>query len=201
LTIPIKLTGRNFNPYLNYQDLEIAQYYFSIDIWCKNEDYMPIIEIDTKMVFPGKPFKFIDVSMLLPEGMWLHRKYDNILYNSIVTMGQNFNYVISSTLFPSPDPTIDLEKSNEEVEEDEVSDETKQFEAYINQSKESQQTKKKKKQAMPIAVASSKKLLQVKSEGADNKSLRKLIAKGPVDKKGAKKPEKKSAPAEETPKA
>jgi len=184
LTLPIKLTGRNFDPVLRDMDVEIAQYHNEVEVWCKNDEYPPLFEIDTILISPGKPFKFIDLNLLLPEGMWLHRKYDNIMYSSIASMGENFNYILSSKLFP-----LDDVKENISAE-GEVSDETKNLENILNKSKS---VKKKKDVSMPFGAASSKKILQSKTDGADRHALRNTM-KAPASDKKAKKPVEKKTP-------
>jgi len=85
-------------------DLELAQLHHQVDVWVTTEDYPPQIEIDCRMFTHKKPFKFIDLIKILPEGMWLHRKYDSLMYQSIVTLGENYNLLLASNNFPVIDP-------------------------------------------------------------------------------------------------
>jgi len=161
-------------------DAEIVQHFYNVLIWTKVEDYPPILEIDTRLVFPNKPFKFIDLSNMLPEGIWLHRKYDSVMHNAIVSMSENYNYFLSSTAHPIDDATnLTLEKT--ETEED--AQELKDMQEMIEQAHKSK--KKKKPVTMPFTAVSSKKMMQTKNDGADPKALRKLMlgSKGGGDKK------------------
>jgi hypothetical protein len=172
LTLKIKLIGRHLQPYLQNLGVEIAQYYHEVDVWTTTEEYLPLIEIDTRLVSPDKPFKFLDLSLMLPEGMWLHRKYDRVMYNSIASMGENFNMILASTLYPADDPdNVSGAANNDEAE---LSGDIKHMNDFIEQTQGPKQNKKKAL-SMPLAVASSKKLLQIKSEGADTKAIRKLM--------------------------
>lgn len=104
LTLQIKLVGRHLNELISDLDFELAQLYNEVDVWVTTDDYPPIIELDCRMVSHKKPFKFLDLIKLLPEGMWLHRKYDSLMYQSIVTLGENYNLLLSSNNFPVVDP-------------------------------------------------------------------------------------------------
>jgi hypothetical protein len=186
LTIPIRVSSRNIDPMIRDNDVEFAQYIYEVDVWCKNDDYPVIFEVDSRMIQPSKPYKIIDLQMSLPEGMWLHRKYDRLLYNGIFGMGENFNLIISNTLYP-----VDEIKEKEDTEE--LADEAKQLQTIMgSKTKE----KKKKTVTMPFTAASSKKIMQAKNEGADKKAIRQLAGKGPGDKKGGKKPAEKKPPAD-----
>ena len=161
-------------------DVEIVQHFYNVLIWTKVEDYPPILEIDTRLIFPNKPFKFIDLSNMLPEGIWLHRKYDRVMHNSIVSMSENYNLFLSSTAHPIDEATnLSLEKT--ETEED--VQELKEMQEMIEQAHKSK--KKKKPVTMPFTAVSSKKMMQTKNDGADPKALRKLMlgGKGAGDKK------------------
>ena len=152
-------------------NVEIAQYYHDVEVWCKNEDYPPLFEIDTRWITPDSPFKFLDLSLMLPDGMWLHRKYDRVMYNSIASMGENFNMLIASTQIPVDDPDNVGEVGADDTE---LSDELKEMNDFIEKT-QGPKTKKKKGLSMPLSAASSKKLMQVKTEGADSKALRNLM--------------------------
>lgn len=174
LTLKINLVGRHLNPLLHNMGSELVQYFDEVDVWCKNDEYPPIIEIDQRVILPTKPFKFFDLNMMLPEGMWLHRKYDRIFGNSIASVSENFNHILSSTLFAA-----------EETEENDVIYKMKPEDLEENKAEQAnlastslQKAKSKVNLQMPIAVASSKKLMQIKSEGADAKAIKKLMKKG-----------------------
>lgn len=152
-------------------NVEIAQYYFDVDVWCKNEEYPPILEIDTRLITPDRPYKFLDLSLMLPEGIWLHRKYDRVMYNSIASMGENFNMVLASTQITAGDPENAAEVGNDTTE---LSDELKEMNDFIEKTQGPKQ-KKKKSLSMPLSAASSKKLMQIKNDGADANAMRKLM--------------------------
>lgn len=59
---------------------------------------------------PKKPFKFSDLVKMLPDGMWLHRKYDSYRNLAIVTLGENYNIMISSYNYPMSNPEDPDEK-------------------------------------------------------------------------------------------
>jgi hypothetical protein len=179
----MKLVGRHLQPLTSNMGSELVQHYFDVDVWCINDEYPPLIEIDQRLIAPNKPFKFEDLYLMLPEGMWLHRKYDAMFSNAIASMTDNFNHIISSTMYPADD-VEDADNIQEDSEA--INDEMKAMNDFLLKT---QGKKKKKAQlSMPIATASSKKLMQLKAEGADAKAIRKLMSKG-AD-KGAK-PKKK----------
>lgn len=168
------------NPVLADMDVEIVQHFYNVHIWSKVEDYPPLIEIDTRLIFPNKPFKFIDLSNMLPEGVWLHKKYDRVLYNSIASMSENFNYFLSSNAYPIDDTSnLSLDKEQESQETEEM----KEMQELMSQAH--QNKKKKKAVTMPFNAVSSKKMMQTKNDGADPKALRKLMT---GSKGGDKKP-------------
>ncbi len=173
LNLKIKLVGRHLQPLLINMGSEMVQYYFDVDVWCKNEEYPPLIEIDYRLISPSEPFKFEDLSLMLPDGIWLHRKYDRVMQNSIASMTDNFNQVISSTLYPADDNDNAAEIGSDEQE---MSDEVKAMNDFIEQTQGAK--KKKTKLSMPLNVASSKKLMQIKNDGADAKAIRKLMKTG-----------------------
>jgi hypothetical protein len=185
LNLKIKLVGRHLQPLVDNLGSELIQYYFDVDVWCKNDEYPPLIEIDQRLISPDKPFKFEDLYLMLPEGMWLHRKYDRVFGNSIASMTDNYNHILSSTLYPADD--IKNAAGNEE-EDLSTNEDMKTFNQFIEQT----QGKKKKKTnlSMPIGVASSKKIMQLKSEGSDAKSIRKLMKKSDKDSKSKSKKKK-----------
>jgi len=100
-------------------DLELAQLHHQVDVWVSTDDYPPIIEIDCRLFLHKKPFKFVDLIKILPEGMWLHRKYDSLMYQSIVTLGENYNLLLASNNFPVIDPD-DPEGEKADISEEEL---------------------------------------------------------------------------------
>lgn len=178
LTLPIKLTNKFYNPYVGSLDVELAQYYHEVDVWCTTDDYPPILEIDTRLITPGKPFKFLNLNLFLPEGMWLHRKYDSVMYNSIASMGENFNLIIAGKQYPLDEPGTSKEKEDQENEE------ARQIDALIDRGLQVKKTKKGP--SMPFSAASSKKIMQAKNEGADKAAIRKVMQSGGGEKKKKK---------------
>lgn len=178
-------------------DCELVQYYNEVDVWCKNEEWPPVIEIDARILRPYFPFKFIDLAKYLPDGIWLHRKYDNMYNNGIISVGDNFNYFISNKLYPFDDPSKVL-KENED--ESTISEELEARQEFL---KNTQGIKKKSTKivTMPLVAASSKKILQLKSEGADAAALRNSMKKNAAakNKKAGPASAKSASSAEKTP--
>ena len=44
-------------------------------VWCYNESYPAVIEVDCKDLSPQLSIKIGDVEKMLPDGMLLHKKY------------------------------------------------------------------------------------------------------------------------------
>jgi hypothetical protein len=190
LTLEIKFVGRELNPYLRDMDIEFAQYFNKFDIWTVNDEYPPLLEIDVRRVFPWQPYKIIDLKMDLPEGMWLHRKYDNLMYQAICSMGENYNYFLSSNIIPFDESY----KTTDELEAEMMFDSDEEEE--LKKKEEAKKVvKKKTPHTMPVVTASAKKLMQIKGEGATRKALKDNLKKiqmglGPKKEKKGKKPEK-----------
>jgi hypothetical protein len=190
LKLEVKMIGRQHNPYLKEFNMEIAQHIYEVDVWCKTDEYWPLIEIDTRLVAPGKAFKLMDLSMMLPEGMWLHRKYDKMLQQGVISLGENFNYFLSNTLYPVKDPAEEAEEGGEEVD---LTD----FKSFAMAGPEEKKLPPKTSFA-PFFKTSARRLMQAKNEGADQKALKILNKKGPKPKGGQKTPPAGKA-AEKTP--
>lgn len=47
----------------------------SIMVWCYNDRYPGVIEVDCKDLSPNMPIKIGDVEKMLPDGMFLHKHY------------------------------------------------------------------------------------------------------------------------------
>lgn len=183
LRLKVKLTGRQVQPLIENLDVEVNQFCHEVEVWCINDEYPPILEIDARLLFPEKPFKYEDLAMMLPEGMWLHRKYDNMFRTSIVTIGENYNYLLANTLMP-----FDLPSQGKTQDED------SEEQGLIKKEQEYSTKKKSKGVSMPFAAASAKKLMQTKSEGADAKAVRKSVQARNI-KKDPKKVQKIASPA------
>jgi hypothetical protein len=177
LNVELKLVGRHLNYELQELNFEIAQYYHNVDIWCVNDEYPPVIEIDTRLINFHTPLRFRDLDHFLPEGMWLHRKYDREYNNAIVGMTENYNHILTSHLFPFPNEGEEAQKQGEEggVNEDEAILQAKEmFEAQ----NELKKNKTKAKKDIPYILTSSKKLMQLKSAGANAKAVKESLKKG-----------------------
>ncbi len=121
VTLQIKLAGRNLNELIDDFDLELAQLHHMVDVWVTTSDYSPILEIDCRLIGHKRPFKFIDLVKLLPEGVWLHRKYDSLMHQAIATLGENYNLLLASNNFPIVDPN-DPEEEKTFISKEEIMD-------------------------------------------------------------------------------
>lgn len=104
LTMPLKLVGRHLNDVIADLDVEVCQLYLFADVWCSTDDYPAALEIDARLVTHKQPFKFSDLVLMLPDGMWLHRKYDSYRNLAIVTLGENYNILLASYNYPITNP-------------------------------------------------------------------------------------------------
>lgn len=100
----LKLVGRHLQHLVENLDVELAQLYNQVDVWCANDEYPPLIEIDCRWLGHKTPYRFRDLIKILPEGMWLHRKYDSYMNQAIATLGDNYNILLSSYNFPFSHP-------------------------------------------------------------------------------------------------
>jgi hypothetical protein len=162
-------------------NFEVAQYYHDVLVWSVNNEYPQQIEIDTRTVSFDKPFRFRDLDMHLPEGMWLHRKYDREYNNAIIGMTENWNHVLTSTLFPTPE---EEEGEGKKEEEDQMLSMGK---VMLDEQEAAKKKKVKSKKDMPLILASSKKIMQLKNAGADNKAFKESLKKGDKGDKDKKK--------------
>jgi hypothetical protein len=167
---------------LNYHiqtlDFEVAQYYHKIDVWCVNDTYPPRLEIDSRLVSFDKPLRFRDVETFLPEGMWIHRKYDREYNNAIIGMTENWNHILSNRLFSAP---AELATAGEGQSNVELSPTLQHAKEMNEKSEELKKNKKKAKKDMPFSLTSSKRLMQLKGQGANAKAVKEALQKG-VDK-------------------
>jgi hypothetical protein len=97
LTLPVEVVAEDKNHYMREFDSDVYQHINSIDVWCFNETFVPVIEIDARLVTPRKCIKIADLEDLLPEGMYLHRKYDCMRHQGILTISETWNQVLAST--------------------------------------------------------------------------------------------------------
>jgi hypothetical protein len=186
--LEVKLSGRHLNPELQDLNFEIAQYYNTIDVWCVNDEYPARIEVDTRLITFDKPLRFRDFDAYLPEGMWLHRKYDREYNNAIVSMSENWNHILTSYVFPFPDEdemAAATEGKKKDAEEENIIANTAQ--QLYNREEEIKKKRVKAEKDMPYTLTSSKKLMQLKGSGSSSQAVKdSLKAKG-GDKKDKKK--------------
>lgn len=97
LTLPIEVVAQDKNHYLREFDAEHCQYFDKIDVWCFNETYLPILEIDARVITPTRCFRIADLEDFLPDGMFLHRKYDTCRHLSIFSIAETWNQILAST--------------------------------------------------------------------------------------------------------
>jgi hypothetical protein len=97
LTLEIEVVAQDKNHYIREFDSETKQSIEQIDVWCFNETFLPKIEIDARLVTPKRCFRIADLEDHLPEGMFLHRKYDSCRHHSIFTISETWNQVLAST--------------------------------------------------------------------------------------------------------
>jgi hypothetical protein len=126
-----------------------------------------------------KPFRFRDVETYLPEGMWLHRKYDREFNNAIISMTENWNHILSNRLFSLPDDDTGNPENSAGQNTPII-----QLAKEINERDEEMNKKKKTvKKHMPYTLTTSKKLMQLKGQGADAKAVKEALKKGKDKKK------------------
>lgn len=174
------------------------------DIWCFNEDYKPIVEIDSRLCSPSRPLRVLDIANALPEGMYLHRKYDFIRWRVLIRMEETWAQRLAATQcstegmdhnkYVTWENQMKSDKA-EEVKQD--ADEEKQLMYQIEEEKKEKELRNSKKfNTIPLRACSAKKLAQIKKTGATSDALREYqskntrrVKKGEV--KEEKKPQKK----------
>lgn len=57
-----------------------------LELWTYTDIYPPRIEVDISLSQVGNPVRLGDVEKLLPEGVFLHKKYQHRLYQPIITL-------------------------------------------------------------------------------------------------------------------
>ena len=57
LTLPIEIVAQDKNHYLREFDSDHSQYVEKVDVWCFNETFVPILEIDARLITPKKTFE------------------------------------------------------------------------------------------------------------------------------------------------
>lgn len=61
--------------------------------WCYNETWPANIEVDCKHISPYRPIKIGDIEQMLPDGMFLHKQYARLRYQSIVKLSETNVYI------------------------------------------------------------------------------------------------------------
>lgn len=64
-----------------------------IMVWCYNESYPGIIEIDCKDLSPQLSIKVGDIEKLLPNGMFLHKEMQRRRFQSVVKLTETNSYI------------------------------------------------------------------------------------------------------------
>ena len=122
--------------------------------------------------------------------MWLHRRYDREYNNAIIGMTENWNHVLASRIFSLPDD----ENSDSTITKDKEDSMIASIAKEINEKEEEKKkTKKKIKKDIPFIMTTSKKIMQLKGQGATYKAVKESLKKGP---KGDKKEKKSKPPVE-----
>ena len=62
-------------------------------VWCFNDNYPGRIDIDCAFLSPNMSIKIGDVEKMLPYGMYLHKKYNNSKFHSVVSLKPTNKYV------------------------------------------------------------------------------------------------------------
>ena len=62
-------------------------------MWSYLEQYPARIEVDCKYLSPNYSVKIGDVEKMLPHGMYLHKKYEHLKFQSIVKLSQSNLYM------------------------------------------------------------------------------------------------------------
>jgi len=64
-----------------------------IQVWCFTDSYPGVIEVDCSDLSPLMPIKVGDIEKQLPEGMYLHKKWQKLRFNSIVKLTETNSYI------------------------------------------------------------------------------------------------------------
>jgi hypothetical protein len=73
-----------------------AQFHFltnEITVWCFNESYPGVIEVDCSDLSPQLSIKIGDIEKTLPSGMFLHKKCQARRFQSIVKLTETNSYI------------------------------------------------------------------------------------------------------------
>ena len=72
---------------------EFEYFETKIWVWCFNDSYPARLEVDCSELSPRLPIKIGDLERMLPHGMYLHKKYNNQKFNSLVKLRQTNVYI------------------------------------------------------------------------------------------------------------
>lgn len=64
-----------------------------IMVWCYNESYPAVIEVDCQDLSPQLSIKIGDVEKMLPDGMFLHKHYQRMRFHSVVKLTETNVYI------------------------------------------------------------------------------------------------------------
>lgn len=64
-----------------------------INVWCYNESYPGVIEVNCSDLSPQLPIKIGDIEKTLPNGMFLHKSMQRLRFNSIVKLTETNSYI------------------------------------------------------------------------------------------------------------
>lgn len=73
-----------------------AQFHYlwkHINVWCYNESYPAVIEVDCADLSPQLSIKIGDIEKLLPHGMFLHKSMQKLRFQSIVKLTETNSYI------------------------------------------------------------------------------------------------------------
>ena len=73
-----------------------AQFHFlvkELTVWCYNESYPGVIEVDCKDLSPQLSIKIGDIEKMLPPGMFLHKQCQKMRFQSIVKLTETNSYI------------------------------------------------------------------------------------------------------------
>mgnify|MGYP007088252774 CR=1 FL=1 len=80
---------------------------WQIDLWTYIDNYPPVLKLDFWYMTPNNPLRIGDIPKFLPNGMYLHKKYNHQLFHSIAKMTKTADAHY-------------IEKKNKEYDEDEA---------------------------------------------------------------------------------
>jgi hypothetical protein len=64
-----------------------------IKVWCYNDSYPAVIEVNCEDLSPNMPIKVGDVEKQLPDGMFLHKDHQKQRFHSVVKLAETNIYI------------------------------------------------------------------------------------------------------------